>query len=154
MASQSKKCIVVGIGNPLLTDERAGLEVVERLKSQNADVETATRYPAERDVLDVIMGYEQAVIVDACQLGLQPGTVLEVSPEEMLDRRTAASSHAGAWGDALKTGIECYPDQMPADIKIMLVEIEDVSTFSTQCTPVVSHAIGDVVSRIHASRPN
>jgi hypothetical protein len=43
---------------------------------------------------------------------------------------------------------------MPADIKIMLVEIEDVSTFSTQCTPVVSHAIGDVVSRIHASRPN
>jgi hypothetical protein len=59
MASQSKKCIVVGIGNPLLTDERAGLEVVERLKSQNADVETATRYPAERDVLDVIMGYEQ-----------------------------------------------------------------------------------------------
>ena len=154
MATKSSKCIVVGIGNPLLKDERAGIEVVEILKSQRINIETATRYSASRDFLEIIMGYDQAVIVDACQLGLQPGTILEVTPEEILDHRTTASRHDAALGAALKTGKERFPDKMPPDIKIMLVEIEDVSTFSTQCTPVVSHAINDVVSRIHASRPN
>ena len=154
MASESKKCIVVGIGNPLLKDERAGIEVVEILKSQNSNIETATGYCATLDFLDVIMGYDQAVIVNACQLGLQPGTILEVTPEEILDHRTRAGNHDAALGAALKTGKERYPDKMPPDITIMLVEIEDVSTFSTQCTPVVSHAVCEVVSRIQATRPN
>ena len=100
------------------------------------------------------MGYEQAVIVDACQLGLQPGTILEATSEEIIDHRTTASHHDAALVAALKTGKERYPDKMPPDIRIMLVEIEDVSTFSTRCTPVVSHAVSDVVSRIHAARSN
>ncbi len=145
MRIPTKQCIVVGIGNPLSTDNRAGIEVVKGLRACNAGVETATLPTVGINVLETILGYDQAVIVDVCQTGVRPGTVIEMTPEEMFDNQ------ATSLGWALKTGQIAYPEMMPSDLKIVLVEAEDLSSFSTQCTPVVSHAVDDVVSRIHAA---
>ena len=54
--AELKRCIVVGIGNPLLKDDRAGIEVVEALKARNSEVNTAILYSVGADVLDTIMG--------------------------------------------------------------------------------------------------
>lgn len=148
MEKNPKGAIVVGIGNPLLKDDRVGIEVVEALKVRNSQVETAILHAVGFDVLDTIMGYEKAVIVDACQMGMKPGTVLEISPEEMFSQDNLVNSHAVTLGSTLKTGQMLFPEEMPDDLKLILVEVEDISTFSTQCTPVVSHAIADVVERI------
>lgn len=151
MKLPAKRCIVVGIGNPLLKDNRAGIEVVEALKACNASVETATLPKVGIDVLETILGYDQAVIVDVCQTGMPPGTVLEMTPEEMFDRPLDGHCQATRLVSALKTGQIAYPEMMPADLKIVLLEAEDMSSFSTRCTPVVSHAVDEVVSRIHAA---
>ena len=151
MKRSTRRCIVVGIGNPLLKDNRAGIEVVEALKASKASVETATLPGVGRDVLETILGYDQAVIVDACQTGMQPGTVLEMTPEEMYDHPFSSLGEADRLGSTLKTGQIAYREMMPSDLKIVLVEAEDMSSFSTRCTPVVSHAVDEVVSRIQAA---
>lgn len=148
MGKKPKGSIVVGIGNPLLKDDRVGIEVVEALKAQDSHLETAILYSGGFDVLDTIMGYEKAIIVDACQMGMKPGTVLEISPDEMFNQDNLVSSHAVTLGATLKTGQMLFPEEMPENLKLILVEVEDISTFSTQCTPVVSHAIADVVEHI------
>jgi hydrogenase maturation protease len=151
MGNIPKASIVVGIGNPMLKDDRVGIEVVEALKARNSRVETAILYSVGFDVLDTIMGYEEAVIVDACQMGMAPGTVKEITPEEIFDHEKLANSHAVTLGSILETGQILFPDQMPKKLKLILVEVEDISTFSTQCTPVVCHAIYDVVERIQTA---
>lgn len=148
MGKKLKGTIVVGIGNPLLKDDRVGIEVVEALKAQDAEVETAILHAVGFDVLDTIMGYEKAVIVDACQMGMKPGTILEISPEQMFSQDNLVNSHAVTLGSTLKTGQMLFPEEMPIDLKLILVEVEDISTFSIRCTPVVSHAVAQVVERI------
>ena len=144
-------CIVVGIGNPLLKDDRAGIEVVEALKSRNSPLNTAILYSVGADVLDTIKGYEEAVIVDACQTGLPPGTVLEMTPDAFSKNYPESNCQGVSLGVALRNGQKSHPDQMPRKIRIILVEVEDISTFSTKCTPVVRHAISDVVARIQTA---
>ncbi len=151
MAHATKRSIVVGIGNPLLKDDRVGIEVVEALEARGSAVDTAILYSVGFDVLDTIMGYDEAVIVDACQMGMAPGTILEITPEEMFDHNNLVNSHAVTLGSTLQTGQMLFPEEMPGNIRLMLVEVEDISTFSTKCTPVVCHAIDDVVARIHSA---
>ncbi len=149
MVKKPNGCIVVGIGNPLLKDDRAGIEVVEALKARNPKLNTAILYSCSVDVLNIIMGYDEAVIVDACQMGVPPGTVMEMTPETFFDSCRGANAQGVTLGTMLKTGRSVYPDRMPGKIRIILVEAEDMSTFSTKCSPVVNHAITDVVDRIH-----
>ena len=148
MVKKPNGCIVVGIGNPLLKDDRAGIEVVEALKAKNPKLSTAILHSCGDDVLNAIMGYEEAVIVDACQMGVAPGTVLELTPDTYYDSYSDYNAQGATLGTMLKTGQNSFPDRMPGKIKIILVEVEDMSTFSTKCTPVVNHAINDVVDRI------
>lgn len=151
METNPKKAIVVGIGNPMLKDDRVGIEVVEALKDHDPCMETAILYSVGFDVLDTILGYEKAIIVDACQMGMASGSIIEIDPEEMFDHKNLVNSHAITLGSTLQTGLILYPDEMPKELKLILVEVEDISTFSTECTPVVRHAIADVVERIQSS---
>jgi hydrogenase maturation protease len=144
-----KRSIVVGIGNPLLKDDRVGIEVVEALQAKGTAVETAVLYSAGFDLIEAIMGYDEAVIVDACQIGMTPGTILETTPEELFDRHILINAHVFNLAATLQTGRRHFPDRMPKKLKIIMVQVEDVSTFSTKCTPVVCHAIQDVVALIN-----
>ena len=154
MRNRFKSAIVVGIGNPMLKDDRVGIEVVEALNAHNPELDTAILHFGGSDVLDIIMGYDKAIIVDACQVGMRPGTVLEITPEKIFNHENLVNHHATALGSTLKTGQTLFPDQMPKDLKLFLVEVEDISTFSTKCTPVVCHAITDVVERIQETTTN
>ena len=71
-----------------------------------------------------------------------------MTPETFFDSHRDSNALGVTLGAMLKSGQTTFPDQMPGKIKIILVEAEDMSTFSTKCTPVVSHAIDDVVDRI------
>lgn len=148
MKNKRNTRIVVGIGNPLLKDDRAGLEVVQALAAQNPYVDTAELYSVGFDVLDTIFGYESAVIVDACQMGYPPGTILEMTPDELFTDEHIANSHAVTLGSTLRTGQMVFPDKMPADLKLILVQAENMTCFSKKCSPKVAQAVQEIVTRI------
>ena len=143
-----KKCVVVGIGNPSLQDDRAGLVIVETLEQEGLPCRTEVVYTAGFEVMDKIRGYEQAIIVDACMLGNLPGTILEVTVDDIFSPRTSVNSHALTLGATLKTGLLCYPDEMPADIRIILIEVKAINAFTQQMSPEVEAAVVTVVDRI------
>ncbi|MBV5317303.1 MAG: hydrogenase maturation protease [Desulfobulbaceae bacterium] len=143
----SKQWVVLGIGNPYLQDDRAGLAVVEQLRQAGVRCRTELVDTTGLEVLDRIRGFKRAVIVDACTLGHTPGTILEVDVEALCDS-CRANSHAITLGTTLKTGILCFPDDMPADIRIILVEVKEIMAFNPQMSSEVEAAVVLVVARI------
>ena len=144
----NKKCVVVGIGNPFLQDDRAGVVIVEQLELENLPCQTEVVYTVGLEVMDKIRGYERAIIVDACMLGNEPGSILEVSMDDIFTTHALVNSHAITLGTTLKTGYICFPEEMPADLRIILIEVKEIKEFTRQMSPEVEQAVVEVVERI------
>ncbi|AWB10644.1 hydrogenase maturation protease [Thermodesulfobium acidiphilum] len=139
------KTVVLGIGNPVLTDDSVGIKVAKKLEGF---VDTHILMTTDFDVLDALYGYERAIIVDGIRLGNVPGTIKEMSPEDLLHTLTYSGSHNISLSSTLKIGMEILGNDMPKDIKIFTIELLDSETFGTDCTPMVQKAIDVVVERI------
>ena len=140
--------LVCGIGNPSLKDDRAGIEVAERIERSELAVDTEIIYSVGFEVNDKIAGYDEVVIIDAAKLGKKPGTITVVSVEDVFSDHQLASSHAVTLGSTLKVGYELFPDEMPKKLQIILIEAEDYYEFTTRCSASVNEAITEVVERI------
>ncbi len=143
-----KTCLVVGIGNPLLRDDRVGIQVVETLNNQQVPVETTILYTVGFELIDKILGYEKVIIIDAAKFGKLPGTILELRLEDIFTTHALINSHAITLGTTLKTGYLIFPEEMPKELKIILVEAEDTTHFGKECSPSVKQAIEKVVEKI------
>ena len=142
------QCVVVGIGNPYLQDDRAGVVVIERLEQEKLNCRTEVVYTVGFEVMDKIRGCERAIIVDACMLGNEPGSILEVGVDDIFSTHALINSHAITLGTTLKTGYLCFPEDMPADIRILLIEVKEIKEFTQQMSPEVERAVDEVVERI------
>jgi hydrogenase maturation protease len=141
------KVIVVGIGNPILKDDSVGIKVVEEL-SKEVDVDTALLTTTNFEVLDKIIGYDKAIIVDAIKTGNDPGTIYELSIDDIFVTFSFTNTHNLTLATTLKLGYVIFPDKMPKEIKLFAVEAEDVENFGKECTPKVKEAIPKVVELI------
>jgi len=140
--------LIMGIGNPMLKDDRAGIEVAERLSEMHPGLPHEIIYGVGFEVIDKIIGYDEAVIIDAAKMGHPPGTVLEVSVDDIFGDHMLASSHAVTLGSTLKAGQELFGDEMPQSIRIVLIEAEDYFEFTATCSPRVQAAIDTVVLQL------
>lgn len=146
--AMKKKTVVVGIGNPYLQDDRAGAVVVEKLEEMGVDCATEFVLTVGFEVMDKVKGYERAIVVDACMLGNEPGTVLELTVDDIFATHALANSHAVTLGTTLKTGYICFPDEMPEDLTLLLIEVKDIKEFTQQMSTEVETAVDQVVARI------
>ncbi|MDK9709363.1 MAG: hydrogenase maturation protease [Desulforhopalus sp.] len=148
------KSLVCGIGNPMLKDDRAGIEVAERIERSGLAVDTEIIYGVGFEVNDKLMGYDDVVIIDAAKIGYPPGTITEVTIDQIFTDHNLAISHAVTLGSTLKVGYELFPDEMPKKLRIFLIEAEDYFEFTKECSPKVTEAISRTVEMIvdHFSR--
>jgi len=136
--------LICGIGNPMLKDDRAGIEVAERIERSGLPVDVEIIYGVGFEVLDKIMGYDEVIIIDACKIGHPPGTIIEASVDDIFTDHLLASSHAVTLGSTLKVGYDLFPQDMPGKLSILLIEAEDYFEFTRDCSPKVVEAIEKV----------
>jgi hydrogenase maturation protease len=138
------KTIVIGLGSPLLSDDSVGLKVVQELRGQ---LPPSSGVAIEEDVrgglnlMDLLAGYDRAIIVDAIVTGAAPGTIHRLTPTDIPTQKSA-SAHDVNLPTALELGRQLGMHLPPAE-NILLVGIEagDILTFSEECTPAVAAAI-------------
>lgn len=148
------KTIIIGLGNPLITDDSIGLRVVEQLKPLLVDrpeVEVVEDYWGGLRLMEQMIGYDRAIVVDAIQTGASPGTIHLLSPDGIPTQRSA-SAHDVNFSTALEFGRQADM-QLPQNSQIRLVgiEAEDVLTFREHCTPAVEAAIPQAVEAVLAA---
>ena len=142
--------VVIGLGNPVLSDDGVGLAVVRHLRQQLGDLRTvslAEVHCGGMELMEAMIGYERAFVVDAMTAGATAGTIRELTVDRMDSTRNAYSSHNGSVATALDFG-RLAGAQLPKQIFVWGVEALDVATFGERLTPPVSAAVPIVASAI------
>ncbi len=79
MASNDRKsCLVVGLGNPLMSDEGVGVEVVKRLENQHApldEVEFLDGGTGGVALVHAMANRRKCVFVDCARMSVSPGGI-------------------------------------------------------------------------------
>lgn len=145
------KTLILGMGNDLLADDGVGPKVAEELKKRNKDpnVEVMETALAGLQLLDIFIGFDRAIIVDAIQTkGGKPGDAHLLTLDD-LGGGVPTSLHHFDLPTILAAG-KALGAAMPQDVRIFAVEATDVTTFGGACCPEVEAAIPRVVDLILA----
>lgn len=134
---RSDRILVVGLGSPIMTDDAIGLEVAEEIEAMGFDfVDTRQEAIGGLDIIPVLWGYRNAIIVDAIQTGMyEPGTVMFFDPEDFDDTISDASAHDINLATAMRIGRDLEPDMMPDSVRFVAIEAEDIGTVHEGMTP-------------------
>ncbi len=137
------KTLVLGVGNTILSDDSAGCRVAQALKCR-FDEDQVTVLETSRnwlDILDLLPGYDKAIIIDGIQTKQgKVGEVYRLTPEDFDAGAYAISPHHINFGGALKVG-KGLGMALPQEIVIFAIEVADVTTWSENCTSEVELAI-------------
>jgi len=147
------KTLVLGLGNPILGDDGVGLRVARAVGelAKGDDVTAVESMASGLALLDILAGYDRAVIVDAIQTGQgRVGDVYRLDIKDIDTTRHTASPHDATLTDALAMGAKLgFP--IPKEISVVAVGIPDVcDTFSEDCSAAVEKAIPEAVKMVLA----
>jgi hydrogenase maturation protease len=144
------KTLILGLGNAILSDDGVGIYVVRELRDRvnRRDVEVVETGLAGLRLLDILTGYDKAIIVDAIESGKgSAGDIYRLTPDDFEAAKHLSSVHDMDFTTALdfgrKSGLA-----LPSQIVIYAVEVADTTTFSEECTPPVKEAIPVCVEMI------
>lgn len=149
------RTLVLGLGNPILTDDGVGIHVVRAAAAQYAPADAVTFAEASVGglrLLDALAGYERVILVDAIQTsGGRSGDVYQLAASDLLASLHSGSTHDMSLNTALDLGRRLGM-KLPGDgdIVILAVEVEDVLTFSDSCTQAVARAIPRAMEAVRA----
>lgn len=145
------KTLILGLGNPILTDDGVGIQVARALRE---------RLPADPDVtveeasigglrlMEVVSGYNRVILVDAIQTPTgQVGDVTRLELDAFCSTLHADCSHDMDLFTALELGRQLGMP-MPEQVAIIAIEVEDVISFGERCTPRVEAAIPKAVDAV------
>ena len=139
---------VIGIGNPLAGDDGVGIEAVSLLQKALRDerVHCLTSERGGLDLLDLLAGYDEVIIVDAAKTGTHPpGTVSTVSFRRPFPTTGSLSLHTIELQALLGFG-SMIGMSMPGQVTVYAVETADPETFHEGCSHVVQHAVVNVIT--------
>ncbi len=146
------RVVVVGLGNPLLTDDAVGLRVAELLAERLAGspVDVLQSSWGGLRFIDLLAGYDRAIVVDAIEWGRgPPGTVYRLAGPDGIATVRAVSYHDLSLGSALALG-RVLDIPLPSETIFFAVEAAETRVFSETLTPAVEAALPEVVRRVEA----
>ena len=144
------KTLVLGLGNPILSDDGAGIRVAQEVGKQLNDpqITVSETSAAGLSLLDSIVGYDKVIIIDAIQTKKgQAGQIYRMKSEDFSFAKHFSSPHQTNLVTALELG-KMLGLVMPQKITIFAVEAKDIASFSEKCTPEVERAIPEAIKMV------
>ena len=144
---------VIACGNLNRSDDGVGPVVLQALQqhkglTQRSDLRL---YNAATDGLAVMFqarGCEQLILLDACRSGQPAGALFELDGCQFESQREPPrDSHAFRWDDALTIGRKLYGHDFPQNIRVFLIEAQDLS-LGLELTAPVANAAQNLAARL------
>ena len=78
------KALILGMGNPILSDDGVGLHIARALEGRFPGTDVRTSALIGLNLLDIVAGYDQVFVIDAIQEDGRhpPGTVVKLAAGE------------------------------------------------------------------------
>lgn len=138
----AKRILILGIGNPLMTDEGVGVRVAEALMSGfdfPDSVEVVDAGTMGLGILNMFRGVDLVIVVDAIdRTGHPPGTVMRLAPDDLAPNQIMHSLHDIRFVDVLQaaefTGIR-------PEAECIGIQVGSMEQWVTELTPEVEAAL-------------
>ncbi len=167
------KTLILGLGNPILTDDGVGVKVAEAVQAAlptDVSVEVSEVSVGGLTLMERMVGYQRVILIDACtwtpppdhSTGAserpnqrwtgQPGTIHRLTLEELRSispTQHSVSSHDTSLATALEMGRQMGLS-LPEEIIIYAIEVENVTDFGDEPTPAVARSIPQVTEAVLA----
>jgi len=143
LMKEAMKTLVLGLGNPIVSDDGVGIRVAQQVQGMvdQREVTVEETCLSGLGLLDILTGYDKAIIIDAIQTAEgKAGQIYRLEPEAFNATRNVCSTHDVNFITALELGNRLGM-ALPRQISIFAIEVTDTSTFSEECTPGVREAI-------------
>jgi hydrogenase maturation protease len=136
--------ILIGLGNPIMSDDGIGLVVSRRVHELVPGCELELSPAGGFDVVDRIIGYRRAVIIDCMVSGrYPPGTVVRIETGSALRTLRTGHSHGINFLEAIDVAKSCDAP-VPAEVIVYGIEVEDPFSLGQE----VSETLRESVERI------
>ncbi len=154
------KTIIIGLGNPILSDDGVGWKVAEELRKKlpspiqgegagmGVMIETASL--GGLSLMERLEGYQRAILIDSMETGQGPVGTVSVFPINELPNVSdshSASAHDTSLLTALETGRKMGID-LPETITVVAIEATTVHDFSEELSPAVAAAVPVAVQAV------
>ena len=141
------RCLVLGLGNDLLGDDGVGLVVARRVSELGLPgVEVIESGEAGLALLELLQGFDRAIIVDAIQTGADPGTLHRLGRDDF-DRVIAPSAHYAGLPEVFALGRE-LGIELPQEVHVLAIEVEDPYSFAETLTPGVEACLSKATEAV------
>ncbi len=151
------KTLVVGLGNPILTDDGVGVKVayaVEDALGANipSNITVTEASVGGLRLMELMIGYDRVILIDAImtQNGCDYGFIHQLTLDDLRQitpTEHSASAHDTSLVTALDTG-ERLGLHMPKKFEIIAIEVENVMDFNNEPTPAVAKSIPVVTAMV------
>lgn len=152
------KILIIGLGNPILTDDGVGVKVAYELEKKlppedHPEITVTEASAGGIRLMESMLGYDRVILIDAFLLDqktTRPGTIHRMTLEDL--RSVSPTQHSSSAHDtSLVTALDAARKmgyKVPAEITIFAVEVENILEFSETPTPAVAEAIPIVTGMV------
>ena len=139
------KCVVLGLGNTLHSDDGVGPQAIERMRSDARvpeDVALIEGGTLGLELLPYIWDCSYLLVLDAADIGQPPGTLVRMSSQELQTLPGKGSVHQLGVSDLL-VALRVLARQPPA---VVLLGVQPATTeWGTELSPAVEATMGSLV---------
>lgn len=145
---------IIGCGNPVRSDDGAGIEVIRRLRryidGRNVAVRLFDAGTSGVEVMYQVKGAGHTVIVDACRGDSEPGAVFRLpGSEAQTPANHGFSLHGLRWDHAMYAGSRMFGDEFVRNTEVFLIEAQSLE-FGERLTTPVERGVARVVAEIQS----
>jgi len=149
-----RRTLVLGMGNPILSDDAIGIVLASTLKPQLADIPGVDVVEeccvGGLNLLDVLEGYDRLIALDSIKtIGGVPGTWYAFDATALRETMNLRNVHDANFATALALGRHMgmhLPDDKGCHV--VAVEIADNMTFSESLSPALEAALPKIVADV------
>lgn len=144
----ANKRLILGVGNSFRRDDGIGPAVIQALQAGD-ELQGANLLDGGTDgfsLLEYMKGYDEVLVVDAVDMGLNPGSIRMFSPAEarMTIQADALSTHGFGLAEVIAL-METL--NIETELNILGVQVKDIS-FGEEMSPEVSETIPELLERV------
>lgn len=148
------KTILLGLGNPILTDDGIGVHVVEAVRADlpaTADVTVRAVSVGGLRLMEEMIGFDRAVVVDAWRCApASAGAWRRLTWAELHERcptRHSLSDHDTNLTTALAIG-RTLNLPLPQTVTVFAVDVANLTDFGDSLSPAVAEAVPAIVAAV------
>jgi hydrogenase maturation protease len=145
--------LVIGIGNPFRSDDRAGLEVARRMKRSANDRLAVLEFGGNPlALLDIWKGFDEVLLIDAVTSKSQPGTfqIINAVEQSIPASMFNTSTHNLSVAEAIEMARNL--ERLPKRLLVYGIEgkkFQFGETLSPQMNGVIEEVVHHILSHVH-----